>query len=48
MELEKAKKIFKESIDEAETPLDLFKIIFEKTYEKGVEDGKAKMLDTDQ
>ena len=42
MELEEAKKIFKESIDEAETPIDLFRIIFEKTYEKGVEDGKTK------
>ena len=41
MELEEAKKIFKESIDEAETPIDLFRIILEKTYEKGVEDGKA-------
>ena len=41
MELEEAKKIFKESIDEAKTPIDLFRIILEKTYEKGVEDGKA-------
>ena len=42
MELEEAKKIFKESIDEAETPIDLFRIILEKTYEKGVEDGNSK------
>ena len=42
MELEEAKKIFKESIDEAKTPIDLFRIILEKTYEKGVEDGKTE------
>ena len=41
MELEEAKKLFKESIDEANTPIDLFRIILEKTYEKGVEDGKT-------
>ena len=42
MDLEEAKKIFKESIDEAKTPIDLFRIILEKTYEKGVEDGKTE------
>jgi hypothetical protein len=42
MELEEAKKIFKESIDEAETPIDLFKIILEKTYQKGVQDGRTE------
>lgn len=41
MELEEAKKLIKESIDEAKTPIDLFRIILEKTYEKGVKDGKA-------
>ena len=40
MELEEAKKIFKESIDEAKTPIDLFRIILEKVYNKGVYDGK--------
>lgn len=41
MELEEAKKIFKESIDEAKTPIDLFRIILEKTYENGVKMGKS-------
>ena len=40
MELEEAKELFKESIDEAKTPIELFQILFEKVYEKGVEDGK--------
>ena len=40
MELEEVKKIFKDSVDEANTPLDIFRIILEKTYEKGVQDGK--------
>ena len=40
MELEESKKLFKESIDEAKTPIDLFKTIFDKAYEKGYNDGK--------
>ena len=40
--LEEAKNIFKESIDEAETPIDLYRIILEKIYEKGVEDGRSE------
>lgn len=42
MELEEAKELFKESIDEVKTPIDLFKKILEKAYEKGVEDGKSQ------
>ena len=42
MELEDMKQLFKDAIDEAKTPIDLFKIILEKTYAKGVEDGKTE------
>lgn len=42
MDLEEMKKLFKDSIDEAKTPVDLFKIILEKAYQKGVDDGKSE------
>ena len=42
MDLEEMKKLFKDSIDEAKTPIDLFRIILEKTYEKGVQDGRTE------
>ena len=42
MDLDEMKQLFKDSIDEAKTPIDLFKIILEKTYQKGVDDGKSE------
>ena len=38
MDLDEMKQLFKDSIDEAKTPIDLFGIILVKTYQKGVDD----------
>ena len=40
MEFEQLKQIVMDSIDEAKTPIDLFQIVLDKVYQKGVEDGK--------
>ena len=42
MDLDEMKKLIKDSIDEARTPVDLFKIILEKVYQKGIDDGKSE------
>ena len=44
MELEEAKKLFKESIDEAKTPIDLISILLEKFYEKGAMNEKEEPM----
>ena len=41
MDFETLKQIFIDSIDEAKTPVDLFQIVINKVYEKGVEKGKG-------
>ena len=42
MEFEELKQIVIDSIDEAKTPVDLFQIVINKVYEKGIEEGKGR------